>query len=77
MQSPGLLRTVLATVVMPYLLVLGERCERGAASIAQEHFAPAVLRGRLLEAELGLDAEILGGDPVEEADRLTSHLETR
>ena len=169
--------TVLATVVMPYLHELGERWERGDASVAQEHFASAVLRGRLLglgrgwgrglgprivlacapgeqhdlgliafglalrargwrvvylgadtpltsvadaahasdavfavvsavtpkafrahldelralarkqrlclggagaaEAELDLDAEILSGDPVEEADRLTSHLETR
>jgi DNA-binding transcriptional MerR regulator len=169
--------TVLATVVMPYLHELGERWERGDASIAQEHFASAVLRGRLLglargwgrglgplivlacapgeqhdlgliafglalrgrgwrvvylgadtpltsvadaahasdavfvvvsavtpkrfrehrdelralareqrlclggagavEASLDLDAEILGGDPVEEAERLTALLETR
>jgi MerR family transcriptional regulator, light-induced transcriptional regulator len=40
--------TVLATVVMPYLRELGERWERGDASVAQEHFASAVLRGRLL-----------------------------
>lgn len=40
--------TVLATVVMPYLHELGERWERGDASIAQEHFASTVLRGRLL-----------------------------
>jgi len=40
--------TVLATVVVPYLHELGERWERGEASIAQEHFASAVLRGRLL-----------------------------
>jgi MerR family transcriptional regulator, light-induced transcriptional regulator len=40
--------TVLATVVMPYLHELGERWERGDASVAQEHFASAVLRGRLL-----------------------------
>jgi DNA-binding transcriptional MerR regulator len=40
--------TVLATVVMPYLHELGESWERGDASIAQEHFASALLRGRLL-----------------------------
>jgi methanogenic corrinoid protein MtbC1 len=40
--------TVLAMVVMPYLHELGERWERGDVSIAQEHFASAVLRGRLL-----------------------------
>jgi MerR family transcriptional regulator, light-induced transcriptional regulator len=40
--------TVLATVVMPYLRELGERWERGDASVAQEHFATALLRGRLL-----------------------------
>jgi MerR family transcriptional regulator, light-induced transcriptional regulator len=40
--------TVLATVVVPYLHELGERWERSEASIAQEHFASAVLRGRLL-----------------------------
>jgi DNA-binding transcriptional MerR regulator len=40
--------TVLGTVVLPYLHELGERWERGDASVAQEHFASAVLRGRLL-----------------------------
>ena len=40
--------TVLVTVVMPYLHELGGRWERGDASVAQEHFATAVLRGRLL-----------------------------
>jgi MerR family transcriptional regulator, light-induced transcriptional regulator len=40
--------TVLATVVLPYLHELGERWERGEASVAEEHFASAVLRGRLL-----------------------------
>jgi MerR family transcriptional regulator, light-induced transcriptional regulator len=40
--------TVLATVVVPYLRELGERWERGDASIAQEHFASAFLRGRML-----------------------------
>jgi DNA-binding transcriptional MerR regulator len=40
--------TVLATVVLPYLHDLGERWERGEASVAQEHFASGFLRGRLL-----------------------------
>ena len=40
--------TVLADVVLPYLRDLGERWARGEASVAQEHFASNVLRGRLL-----------------------------
>jgi DNA-binding transcriptional MerR regulator/methylmalonyl-CoA mutase cobalamin-binding subunit len=40
--------TVLASILVPYLHELGERWERGHATIAQEHFATAVLRGRLL-----------------------------
>jgi DNA-binding transcriptional MerR regulator len=40
--------TVLREVVMPYRRELGDRWERGEASIAQEHFASNVLRGRLL-----------------------------
>lgn len=35
-------------VVFPYLRELGERWLRGETSIAQEHFASALLRGRLL-----------------------------
>ena len=31
----------------PYLAELGERWERGTASVAQEHFATNVIRGRL------------------------------
>jgi DNA-binding transcriptional MerR regulator len=42
------LDTVLRDAVLPYLQELGERWQRGEASIAQEHFASAVLRGRLL-----------------------------
>lgn len=48
MLATATIDTVLATVVMPYLHELGERWERGDASIAQEHFASTVLRGRLL-----------------------------
>jgi DNA-binding transcriptional MerR regulator/methylmalonyl-CoA mutase cobalamin-binding subunit len=40
--------TLLTDVVLPYLRSLGDRWERGDASIAQEHFASSVLRGRLL-----------------------------
>ena len=39
---------VLADVVIPYLRDLGERWTAGRASIAQEHFASNLLRGRLL-----------------------------
>jgi MerR family transcriptional regulator, light-induced transcriptional regulator len=39
--------TVLAEVVLPYLHELGDRWQTGEASIAQEHFASNVLRGRL------------------------------
>jgi DNA-binding transcriptional MerR regulator len=38
---------VLRDVVIPYLHELGERYERGEVSIAQEHFASNVLRGRM------------------------------
>jgi DNA-binding transcriptional MerR regulator len=38
---------VLRDVVVPYLTGLGERWESGEVSIAQEHFASQVLRGRL------------------------------
>ena len=40
--------TVLHAAVLPYLHELGERWERGDASVGQEHFASGVLRGRLL-----------------------------
>jgi DNA-binding transcriptional MerR regulator len=40
--------TLLAAVILPYLHELGERWERGEVSVAQEHFASSVLRGRLL-----------------------------
>src|SRR3954470_9587176 len=40
--------TLLRDVVLPYLHELGERWTRGDASVAQEHFASSVLRGRLL-----------------------------
>jgi len=40
--------TILDDVVLPYLHGLGDRWERGEASIAEEHFASSLLRGRLL-----------------------------
>jgi methanogenic corrinoid protein MtbC1 len=42
------LDSVLGEVVLPYLHELGRRWERGEITVAQEHFASAVLRGRLL-----------------------------
>jgi DNA-binding transcriptional MerR regulator len=42
------LQTVLRDVVLPYLRELGERWEQGETSVAQEHFASNLLRGRLL-----------------------------
>jgi len=41
------LTTMLREVVVPYLAELGERWVQGTASIAQEHFASNVIRGRL------------------------------
>ena len=38
---------VLRDVVLPYLADLGERWQRGAASVAMEHFASNLIRGRL------------------------------
>ena len=40
--------TLLSDVVIPFLRELGDRWERGEVSIAQEHFASNLLRGRLL-----------------------------
>jgi DNA-binding transcriptional MerR regulator len=39
--------TVLRDTLLPYLHHLGDRWERGQASIAEEHFASNLLRGRL------------------------------
>jgi MerR family transcriptional regulator, light-induced transcriptional regulator len=40
--------TMLSEVVMPFLRELGDRWARGEASVAHEHFASSVLRGRML-----------------------------
>ena len=42
------LESVLRDAVLPYLHELGERWAHAEASVAQEHFATALLRGRLL-----------------------------
>jgi len=41
------LTSVLRDVLVPYLAELGERWEHGTVSVAQEHFASNVIRGRL------------------------------
>ena len=46
--SEATVESVLTDVILPYLEELGERWERGEATVAQEHFATSVLRGRLL-----------------------------
>jgi DNA-binding transcriptional MerR regulator len=47
--------TVAREVILPYLRELGERWERGEVSVAQEHFASVLLRGRLLALARGWD----------------------
>lgn len=47
------LDALLSEIVIPYLRDLGERWERGEVSVAQEHFASNVLRGRLLALARG------------------------
>ena len=42
------LDVVLRDVLLPYLHELGERWERGEVSVAQEHFASNLIRGRLM-----------------------------
>jgi MerR family transcriptional regulator, light-induced transcriptional regulator len=42
------LEVVLRDVLVPYLHELGERWERGEVSVAQEHFASNLVRGRLM-----------------------------
>ncbi len=46
---------VLAEVVIPLLHEVGDRWEQGEISVAQEHFASNVLRGRLLGLARGWD----------------------
>jgi DNA-binding transcriptional MerR regulator len=61
---------VLSDVVLPYLAELGERWQRGDVSVAHEHFASNVLRGRLLGLARGWDGgsgprAVLAGAPGE------------
>ncbi|HEU5263431.1 MAG TPA: MerR family transcriptional regulator [Gaiellaceae bacterium] len=44
----GTVEAALSKVILPYLRELGARWEREEVSVAQEHFASNVLRGRLL-----------------------------
>jgi MerR family transcriptional regulator, light-induced transcriptional regulator len=67
------LETVLSDAVIAYLHELGERWERGEASVAQEHFASSVIRGRLLGLARGWGAgsgplALLACPPGEEHD---------
>ena len=47
------LPAVLRDVILPYLADLGERWQRGTASIAAEHFASNLIRGRLASLARG------------------------
>jgi DNA-binding transcriptional MerR regulator len=47
--------SVVSHVFLPYLRDLGDRWEAGEISVAQEHFASAILRSRLLEQSRGWD----------------------
>ena len=53
--------TLLGEVILPYLRELGARWERGETSVAHEHFASSVLRGRMLGIARGWG---LGMGPV-------------
>jgi DNA-binding transcriptional MerR regulator len=50
------LETTLAEVLVPYLRDLGDRWEAGRATVAQEHFASNLIRGRLLAIARDWDA---------------------
>jgi MerR family transcriptional regulator, light-induced transcriptional regulator len=67
------LDTILRDVLMPYLHELGERWERGDVDVAQEHYASALIRGRLLGLARGWGRgvgphAILAGAPGEQHD---------
>ncbi len=47
--------TVISEVIVPYLVDLGERWVEGSATIAEEHFATSLIRGRLLGLARGWD----------------------
>jgi DNA-binding transcriptional MerR regulator len=52
------LTTVLRDLVIPFLHELGERWATGAISVAQEHFASVIIRGRLLGLARGWDTGV-------------------
>jgi MerR family transcriptional regulator, light-induced transcriptional regulator len=54
------LETALTEALLPYLAELGERWATGEVSVAQEHFASSIIRGRLLALARGWD---VGGGP--------------
>jgi DNA-binding transcriptional MerR regulator len=56
--STATLDSILSDVLIPFLRELGERWERGEITVAQEHFATSVLRGRLLGLARGWDRGI-------------------
>jgi MerR family transcriptional regulator, light-induced transcriptional regulator len=67
------LDTVLRDVLLPYLHELGERWARGEVSVAQEHYASGLLRGRLLGLARGWGRgagrnAVLAGAPGEQHD---------
>ena len=67
------LDTTLRDVLMPYLHELGERWERGDVDVAQEHYASALIRGRLLGLARGWGRgvgphAVLAGAPGEQHD---------
>jgi DNA-binding transcriptional MerR regulator len=64
---------VLKEVLLPYLRILGDRWANGEVSIAQEHFASSLVRGRLLGLARGWGAGtgshlVLACPPGEEHD---------
>jgi MerR family transcriptional regulator, light-induced transcriptional regulator len=56
--STATLDSILSDVLIPFLRELGKRWERGEITVAQEHFASSVLRGRLLGLARGWDRGI-------------------
>jgi len=65
--------TVAVEVLLPYLVDVGARWERGEASIAEEHLATQLLRARLLALTHGLTSAqgaqaVLGCPPDEHHD---------
>lgn len=60
MLSGFTIATVFGEVLLPYLHRLGERWSQGSVSVAQEHFASGLIRGRLLGLARGWG---LGGGP--------------